>query len=120
MLAKTITTAILIGAFFGMTILMAGPILPKQVQAQNATGHSNMTTGTTSQVINNNAMATSSNSSTLALGQANVTGIDTFAAAGYISGLILPVPSTIGQMGNSSSSNMTSMTPSNATISNTT
>jgi hypothetical protein len=116
MLAKTITTAILIGTLFALTITMAGAILPLQVQAQNATGTRNTTTGTTGLANNNkNTTVVGANSSTLAAGQVNVTGVDTFTASGYIAGLILPMASTNGQMGNSSSSNMTSMASSNAT-----
>ncbi len=114
MLPKSITTAILIGILIATTILTTEAILPKQAQAQNATGASNMTAGATSQAnsnkTDNSTMAMGSNSSTLAAGQANATGVDTFAASGYIAGLILPVAdNTTTTVTNSSATNATTL-----------
>jgi hypothetical protein len=118
MLPKSIRIAILIGTVIATTILATEAIVPKQAQAQNATEGGNMTTQTTNQANSNNnnsTMAMGSNSSTLAAGHVNATGVGTFAASGYIAGLILPVPPAAGDtttpstVTNSSATNATTL-----------
>ncbi len=75
----TIMAAIMIAVISGAIFSFMTAVAPKQVQAQNMTQ-------------SNKNMTAMNNLTGLASSQENATGVDTFAASGYIAGLILPMP----------------------------
>ncbi|AIF84828.1 hypothetical protein NTE_02787 [Candidatus Nitrososphaera evergladensis SR1] len=95
MIAKTAAASIMMGIVFATALSFAGILIPTQIQAQNMTEPTNNMTA-----MNNS----NSNSSVLAGGAVNSTGLDTFSAAGPIAGLILPASPAES---NSTGSNMT-------------
>ena len=105
--AMMMKAAITVAAVSGTVLLFTGLLIPKEIQAQNATDSGkNMTT-----MNNTNNMTAVSNSSPL---KENSTDLGTFTAAGPIAGVILP--STSAPAGpQTTGGNMTSSTITNST-----
>lgn len=109
--AKITKTAVTIAVASGLLVLSIGLLIPKEIQAQNATGSNNTMTTTSNP---NNMTMSSSPSASAGSKIVNSTDLGTFSAAGPIAGVILPSSSAAaGAQG--ANGNTTSLGASNST-----